>query len=290
MRIAYSFFLILGLGFLKVQGCEIQSDSVYLAFERPFSKKLKATTCPQILVDIFFQKLSRVQGEVRTRQLGYDLLSDGHKVSITPDKILVLDVKDYLKKQIGLTQKQAIKNIKDQTGLRVYSYASIEEIKTHCQNCTRHGSHWISFKGGPGLPTRWGKLEIVPKTFAYRARNTIPAMEKGLDPDNFEQVEILSSPNQSAPFLDMEKLSYYKTNRIIHNGEVLVQSALSTYPLVQSGETVSLIIEGENIALKTKAKAIESGGLNQKIRCQNQKSKKIIEAKVTGHKTLEMKL
>ena len=80
----------------------------------------------------------------------------------------------------------------------------------------------------------------------------------------------------------LESFSGMRTARYIPAGKIITKSSIEKIPAIRRGEIVSVVIENNNIKIKTKAKARQDGYINEIIKCQKLESHSFFKAKVVA--------
>jgi flagella basal body P-ring formation protein FlgA len=95
----------------------------------------------------------------------------------------------------------------------------------------------------------------------------------------------------SNSYVDSIKGAVGKRSRCyIMAGHALNTSCIEESPLVSRGEIVNLVVSLNGVTIKSPAKSMQNGKLGEYIRVRNLQTKKIIQAKVTGARKLEVSL
>jgi flagella basal body P-ring formation protein FlgA len=91
-------------------------------------------------------------------------------------------------------------------------------------------------------------------------------------------------------FTDYKNLEFYKVNKRLKKGHLLKRTDLIPRKIVKFGSTVQVILKGENISLKGKAYARQSGHIGETIELLNPKSKKKIQGTVSNFNEVTIKI
>lgn len=83
-------------------------------------------------------------------------------------------------------------------------------------------------------------------------------------------------------FQDPDKLVGMETKRFLRAGDLLTPGAVDKPELVRRGASVTVVAEIGSARVVTTAKALESGAMGERIEIENQRSKRVIEAVITG--------
>ncbi len=78
----------------------------------------------------------------------------------------------------------------------------------------------------------------------------------------------------------------WRMSRTLGTGQPFTKSHLEAVPLIEKGETVSLIYRNKRVQLSVKAEALGEAGIGQQVSVRNLQSKKTIVATVVGDDTV----
>ena len=76
-----------------------------------------------------------------------------------------------------------------------------------------------------------------------------------------------------------------KARRDIRAGE---QITVSDFSVIAKGDIVTIVASTNNLEIKTQGQALEEGKVNDLIQVKNVKTKKVIQAVVTGPNTVKV--
>lgn len=100
-----------------------------------------------------------------------------------------------------------------------------------------------------------------------------------------------NTSNIAQSYLDTpEQLLGKELRRALRSGSVIKKQDLKEPTMISKGETVVIIARAGALEVKSEATALSNGLLGQQIKVQNQKSKRIVDARVTGRGTAEILL
>lgn len=100
--------------------------------------------------------------------------------------------------------------------------------------------------------------------------------------NHFELKEYDLNRLQYGYITDIKEVLGKTLKRHLNQGAVLTPSAITISKVIKRGENVTILAETSGITIRAKGQALEAGGIGDIIRVKNLKSKKEIEARITG--------
>jgi flagella basal body P-ring formation protein FlgA len=129
----------------------------------------------------------------------------------------------------------------------------------------------------------------VPVTVNVARATTIASanIPKGttITADLLEDSFVNESTNTSAVITDKSMILGSKARRDIRAGE---QIKVSDFCVIAKGDIVTIVASTNNLEIKTQGQALEEGKVNDLIQVKNVKTKKVIQAVVTGPNTVKV--
>ncbi len=129
----------------------------------------------------------------------------------------------------------------------------------------------------------------VPVTVNVARATTVAAanIPKGstITSDLLEDTFVNENTNTSAVITDKSMILGSKARRDIRAGE---QIKASDFCVIAKGDIVTIVAATNNLEIKTQGQALEEGKVNDLIQVKNVKSKKVIQAVVTGPNTVRV--
>lgn len=129
----------------------------------------------------------------------------------------------------------------------------------------------------------------VPVTVNVARATTIASanIPKGttITADLLEDSFVNESSNTSAVITDKSMILGSKARRDIRAGE---QIKVSDFCVIAKGDIVTIVASTNNLEIKTQGQALEEGKVNDLIQVKNVKTKKVIQAVVTGPNTVKV--
>ena len=102
---------------------------------------------------------------------------------------------------------------------------------------------------------------------------------------SLEDSFVNESTNTSAVITDKSMILGSKARRDIRAGE---QIKVSDFCVIAKGDIVTIVASTNNLEIKTQGQALEEGKVNDLIQVKNVKTKKVIQAVVTGPNTVKV--
>lgn len=100
-----------------------------------------------------------------------------------------------------------------------------------------------------------------------------------------------NTSNISNSFLDSKKkLVGMEMRRAVRAGAILTIQDVKEPTMVKRGETVVIVARTSGLEVRSEGKALSNGRVGEQIRVQNPKSKRIVDARITGRGTTEILL
>jgi len=119
--------------------------------------------------------------------------------------------------------------------------------------------------------------EITPGTFLNRENTIVETRPLGAR-------EYKTAVTEQASQIELE------TIRHISAGEIVLTSMVEKVQLIHSGDQVNLLVEHGAVKIQSRGNAIESGGLQDKIRVRDSQSGKVVVGIVENNNTVKVNL
>lgn len=87
---------------------------------------------------------------------------------------------------------------------------------------------------------------------------------------------------------DTNKLKYYKTNKPLGKGHIVMTSDLSPLNLVRINEAVRVKYSKNGIIIESKGKALQNGKMGQQIRIKKEDTGKVLSGRITDFGTVRI--
>ncbi len=273
-------------------------DSFYQSY---FSQIFTKSNCSPEIVNLVEENVLNTNGKIPTEHL---LGIYATKVKTQSKFIEVLDLSAHLKNQILNSKSKGNENnkyFKLDGSNQVIGLKSLKEI-TWTWGKDEHAvevnlmdkneiAHKISFN-----------IETNTKNLVYKAKKDISALNENLKAEDFELIEIQSqdhdhdqgninnSNRYSTPFMEINKISYYRTNGLIKKGETLFTNSLSPMNLIETGKMIKVLGDSQGVEVRAEGRAMGPGFIGQTITIENQKSKRKYSAEVIDFNTVKLQL
>ena len=278
-----AFFIPLGWS------CEINTYARIIKLNKVLDDSvIQSTNCGGDKIESFLNFLANASGTISARHLQVVLnkMFKDEKITLSPDMVRVETLTDILQSQLNddslyLKEASALHN-----GSTI-NLAKNEPLELFCQSCQESGRKNIklSFQN----KTVWVSARIQRKIKALKLTKSITYHQPLLTPKDFELVETLEKTNNRY-FTDLERIQYYQINKNLSAGSLLKMNDLRPKKLISLGQKVNLHLKNKHINLKTLGIAQASGKYGEFIKIKNNRSSKIVNARVIDFNTAVVEL
>ncbi|MDH5184553.1 MAG: flagellar basal body P-ring formation chaperone FlgA [Gammaproteobacteria bacterium] len=134
---------------------------------------------------------------------------------------------------------------------------------------------------GPKTWTIYVSATISQVAKVLVARQHIPSGSL-IKADDFEFKEYDINRLRYGYYTDLQAVLGKPLKRHLNHGAILTPSSIAVSKVIKRGESVSILAETGGISIRAKGQALEAGGIGDIIRVKNLKSKREIEARITG--------
>jgi len=149
----------------------------------------------------------------------------------------------------------------------------------------------VHYKVTCAEPNRWsGKALALVDVYA-RVVTASRVIDRGevINPRMLNLSEARLAELRNGYEISNERLVGKRAKRRIREGQVMLTQFLDAPLLVSKGSHVTLKVVGGGFAVSTRAEALESGALGERVMVRNLSSDQQVEAVVVGHDTVEIR-
>lgn len=282
MKIFFTFFLT--SFFLQAQACEVHFPeriilSGVVGEYWPFIHK----ECSPEKLNALSSMLQDHDGMISLERL-QAAVGENTKIVSKSNQIRIQTLQSLIRKNFPASQNSEMV-ISGSSNGDIIGLDLSAEIKVKCHPCSFSGSEVIRIETrsyGTHKKDYSFNAKFDHFVHAARAKTLINAFSNKLNVDQFEIVKVPQVAFGRYQ-TNLDKISYFKTNKTIRAGEFLRESDLVPLTLVRAGDKVDLYIENEQVRIKSHATSRQSGGLGEKIEVWNQANGKKYRGVITDH-------
>lgn len=280
------FFLILSTTVMA--DCKLETfDRIIKINKNQDQKIIKSTDCSQQVQQTFMSFISSASGSLNAAHLRRYFKQESQiDIEITPSSFTVSTMKGLIEENI----KEGGIIVKSVTSLLSQSSLNLNQsdnLTIDCKNCKKPGQkNIVALVNNKKI---WLNALIHRERTAYVLARSLVNLNQKLDASYFKQVKIADNGN-TLFFNDINNIRFYKPTKLLRAGDTVKKYDLRSRVLVKFGQKVQVNILKNNIKLGTKAIARRNGHIGDVIELINQKSKKVISAKVVDFNKVEVEL
>ena len=265
MKIVVLLFFIINLSHAKTKCLFKTSPVIFVIKNSNYNNRdfIIETNCSEKIIKKISHTLAQSSGTINSRSI-----SD--KISITPNKIRVVQLNDYLKNENILSFQMQLDKTQNFGGKSVLLLNSIENIEVKCKECNQTGSKNLEIIHNK-KQKYWVSLELKRIQTVFKIKKNIPSFFSDLSDAYIEKQNIAIGDNSNY-FTDIQSLNFYKTNKQLFQGEYLKKTDISPVALVTPGKKAILLINNNNLKLKSVVIPKEIGHYGNFINVYNPKS------------------
>ncbi|MCR9204095.1 MAG: flagellar basal body P-ring formation chaperone FlgA [Halobacteriovoraceae bacterium] len=255
------------------------------------SSALTFENCSSKFEEKAISVINDFSGTVSSRILATETNNKNFKLS---NEFKIQTLADFLNENIRLPKEWKLINAKPTAGTKGLLIKNTNEsLSVECALCQNTGEKTIKLELANAVNNRyknfWIKAEVAVKTQALVSEANLKVDNSPLSPRQFKLKTLYSSKPEKF-FLSKDKIVFYKVNKPINKGEMLIYSDLTPVNLVQMGRPVSVILKSKALQLEGSAIATQSGKLGERIRLKNKRTNKVIIGKIIGFNKAEVEL
>lgn len=231
----------------------------------------------------FGHQLLNSRGHINLNILVDELNKSGNEkiTSISPTRTSIEKIEDYLNNKLFENQEKKIFIGHISSNEDIIAINDHQELEVSCNSCKELGNVLIHLKT-PKINNYWVEGKIMTQAKVYKSLSNIDVDHMALDKSLFQEALIYTETPESH-FNNLDIISFYKANRPIRVGDLLLKANLSPMVLAKTGKPIKVKLKNSSITLVGRALSLESGTFGQTIRMQNTSSRKIIFGKVTNY-------
>lgn len=295
MRLILTSFFILILAVGNAKACLIKAPRLIIWNKahtptKP-SSALTFENCSSKFEEKAISVINDFSGTVSSRILATETSNNNFKLS---NEFKIQTLGEFLNENIRLPKEWKLINAKPTAGTKgLLVKNNKESLSVECALCQNTGEKTIKLGLTNAVNNRyinfWVKAKVAVKTQALVSETNLKVDNSPLSPRQFKLKTLYSSKPEKF-FLSKDKIIFYKVNKPINKGEMLVYSDLTPVNLVQMGRPVSVVLKSKDLQLEGSAVATQSGKLGERIRLKNKRTNKVIIGKIIGFNKAEVEL
>lgn len=248
---------------------------------------IKDSDCNEDIQNTFIKFISSTTGRLNSKHLKrYFKFENGIDISISPEEFNVETVKSHIEENLN-NEGIIVKRITSLLPQSSINLDKTDQIKISCKDCSEPGEKNIQAE--INQKKIWLTALIHKKREAYVLAKSLISLEQKIDETFFKKVTIADTGN-TLLFNDIKNIRFYRPTKLLRSGDIIKKYDLRSRVLVRFGQRVSVDVKGANIKLGSKATARRSGHIGDVIELINDKSKKVITAKVVDFDKVEVEL
>ena len=280
------------------KSCHIDVYSKVYTLDKNISKLtkeiIKKSDCSQNVKLDFVRFLTTTNGVVSNTQLARMFKSLENKdVKITPSKISIRKLDDYLTDRIAFSKNWFVRDINSAMRKSSIVLNDQENIHVDCPSCSFPGNKSIRLiiQNPINNTNKFQMLnaKVLIKTIALVPRGMIQVNNLPLSENMFKKKAVFVD-NPAHIFLNKKALVFYKVNKPLTGEKPLLLSDLIPVSIVKAGTPASILLKHDGISLKSTAIPMRSGKFGDIIQLRSTRSKKIITGKVVDYNKVAIEL
>ncbi|MDD0854824.1 flagellar basal body P-ring formation chaperone FlgA [Halobacteriovorax sp. GB3] len=286
------FFFFITLLSLKSFSCEVNTaDKLFFVKDTQVTNEqaLNFKGCSSEQKDEVLSIIKTLEGTIHTSHL--KKMGNFSDVTFTKTRIQITTLNQYLREKLSLESDLFITNINTNGMPLPLGLNQDETLQLKCFNCKEPGNYAMNLEiQSPfNKRTKWGQLKIQRKIQVLKLKDEIRVANETLSPSLFEKAFIFAD-FPSKYIKDAKELVFYKANRSLSKGHVLLRTDIVPQNIVQRGQDTQVIIKTKHLTLTGAASALRSGSIGQMVELRNKKSKRTFSAKVVDFNKVMVEL
>lgn len=277
---------------LKAFSCEIKTaDKLFFVKDTEVTNEqaLNFNGCSNELKNEVLSILKTLEGTIHTSHL--KKMGNFSDVKFSKSRIQITTLNQYLREKLSLESDLFITNINTNGMQLPLGLNQDETLHLKCFNCKEPGNYAMNLEiQSPfNKRTKWGQLKIQRKIQVLKLKDEIRVANETLSPSLFEKAFIFAD-FPSKYIKDANELVFYKANRSLSKGHILLRTDIVPQNIVQRGQDTQVIIKTKHLTLTGAASALRSGSIGQMVELRNKKSKRTFSAKVVDFNKVMVEL
>lgn len=247
---------------------------------------IKKSNCDQKTRRIFIDFLSSSSGKMNHAHLTQMFKSEFNLDIEFGGSIEVVDLKKFISEALN-REDIVVSSLSSLYGQASINLQGSETVAVECASCGEPGDKNIKLK--VDQKTIWLSSNLKIKKRGYILTKDVSPFATNLDSSFLEPAHALDD-GKGHFFQDIDHLKFFRANKRLRKGQALKQKDLIPKTLVKLNQEVEVLLKGQNITLKTNAKARQSGSHGDRIKLYNNKTKKNILGTVIDFNTVMVEL
>ena len=271
--------LFLGTLFISLSAfsCEIIfQDNFVFTNPSKMNDLIKDSNCTTSINKSVLDIFKELRGKVNIDFVKNEYLKD-KDITLSPRLINIKSFSEFFKSRIEISKNQKTFN-ETLIGNESLFWDHEKTVSFNCNNCQTNGKKQVAIKIINYIENTenviWAKFNLLekvkvltPKSKRIKAFTTINV--KNIE----EKYSYVSDPEQY--FDNLSILKYYKSTKAIKPGTPIKVSDITKRALVKPGSIVNVILNGNGIIIKRKAKSMSYGYFGDNIKLLTPKRKEI---------------
>lgn len=252
---------------MSAWGCDLKLPKhlVILGDDQNIQHSFAAQGCSEAILNDLSQFLSQADGRLSPGQLLDVLETKGHLgVKLAPYPIKVEQFKNILKEQLSLPEGVHVKSSRSVNSSPFLALAPGDKVSVECPQCLFGSQQSVNVhvSGFDGTQKSFLVLVDFKKMVrAYRTTSNFQSFSE-VTSNYLKEVYVEEIP-QTQLVTDATILKYYKTNKPLHNGELLKFSDLNAMNLVKAGLKTEVVLENQMVRIRTNGISRGNGTLGE---------------------------
>lgn len=285
-KIISLFFLISSLS--SFADCKLVTYERIIKINKNQDQKIiKDSDCDERTQRTFIKFISSTTGKLNADHLRrYFKHESNVDIEISPSQFTVSTMQNLIEESLA-SDDVIVKNVTSLLSQSSLNLSESDTISIECKSCHKPGEKNISAQ--INNKKIWLSALIHKKRSAYVLVRSLSNLNQKLDESFFKKVVIADKGN-TVLFDDIKNIQFYKPTKLLRSGDTVKKYDLRSRVLVKFGQKVQVDILKNNIKLGTKAISRRNGHIGDTIELINEKSRKVITAKVVDFNKVEVEL
>lgn len=264
--------------------CEVHLPHQMIVLSDDINGKavLRSANCDAKTLEDLHQIITSTEGRVASYQIKEMMSAKNHQVEITPQSVLIQQLRTLIREQISLPTGVQVKATRAINFSGIVPLPAGDKVEVSCNSCLFGTQQPIQvmIQGFDGTSqTMWATADFKKMVKAFRLTAPLPSFSTLSGAVSLKEEYIESIPHTDL-ITDVDSLKFYITNKPLKTGELLRKSDLNAVNLVRAGLKTDVVLENQMIRIKTQGISRSNGSIGELVEVFHPQKNKKYQGKV----------
>lgn len=238
--------------------------------------------CNTVALNDLHQIILATEGRIAAYQIQEMMAAKSHPVTITPQSVVVQNLRSLIREQLLLPQGVHVKSTRAQSTPGILGLPAGDRVEVSCTSClfgTQQPIN-VTIHGFDGSrQSIWATADFKKMVKAYRLVSPLASFST-LNESSAIREEYVEEIPHTDLITDPSTLKFYVTNKPLRAGELLRRSDLNAVNLVRAGLKTEVVLENQLVRIKTQGISRSNGSIGEFVEVFHPQKNKKYQGKV----------